>query len=101
MLHDLDENKFRHGLNTYVYKMKWSNACSSDLWQCLSDSLGWMVGDVMGAWTEQAGYPLITVTEERNDFILTQTRFLSDSSSTYDPLTSPYMFVFFFIFLHF
>ena len=70
-------------LSTYLTSHAYGNAQTSDLWEALrnkDDSVD--VGQVMSTWTDQPGYPVISVSQVKLDstgnavFGLSQTRFL-------------------------
>jgi len=51
---------FRDGIRHYMQARKFSNATSGDLWKYLSAASGKDIAAVSAAWTEQAGFPLVT-----------------------------------------
>jgi aminopeptidase N len=58
----LGPDVFRDGIRKYIAAHQYSNATTADLWKALADASGKPVADVAAAWTEQPGFPLITVT---------------------------------------
>ena len=52
---------FQRGLRAYLEQHKYSNALSTDLWAALSASSGSDVAGLMGAWTGQTGFPVLSV----------------------------------------
>jgi len=73
MLHDyLGAETFRHGLVSYLKHHQYGNATTADLWAALEEASGRPVGRIMGAWTSQAGFPLVTLEAGK----LKQQRFL-------------------------
>lgn len=76
----LGEEKFRAGLRGYFKKHAYGNTKTSDLWKALAEASGQDVETVARGWTEQPGFPLITVkidgTKEAGGmWSLDQTRF--------------------------
>jgi aminopeptidase N len=57
----LGPDVFRDGIRRYVRARAYSNATAADLWSALSTASGTDVARVAGEWTEQAGFPLVTV----------------------------------------
>jgi len=82
----LGEKSFRHGLKLYMDKHKYKNTETYHLWDCWEEaSKGLPIGELMNSWTEQCGFPLLSVVEEEwkeNEvkLKLQQTWFLSDGS---------------------
>ncbi|XP_052805071.1 endoplasmic reticulum aminopeptidase 1-like isoform X2 [Mya arenaria] len=89
----MGEQGFKAGISAYLRRYQYSNACTADLWDTLSqavkaegDTLVTDISGLMKTWTEQMGYPLITIERRANTLTLSQTRFLlipeiSDSSN--------------------
>lgn len=68
MLHAyLGDSEFKEGLKRYLEGHLFGNAETKDLWAALKEKSGKEVGLIMGTWTEQMGYPLVTVTNVRRD----------------------------------
>lgn len=75
MLHFfLGQNIFQKGINDYVEKFKYSNSKFGDLWMAFTDAANTVqphllpdisIREIMISWTNQKGYPLITVTRKR------------------------------------
>ncbi|MBN3310819.1 AMPN Aminopeptidase, partial [Amia calva] len=68
MLSDLlTEEVFTEGLKTYLKKYEFNNTVNIDLWEQLQEVslkknyLQFQVGEIMNTWTQQMGYPLITI----------------------------------------
>jgi aminopeptidase N len=77
----LGPNVFREGLRHYIRARAFSNATAADLWDALSAASGVDVATVARDWTEQAGFPLVTVSANcdvhaRRSVVLTETRFV-------------------------
>ena len=76
---------FQKGLGAYMKKHAYGNTETYDLWKAWEESSGMPVQEMMASWTEQMGFPLVTVTGEKweNDKVtltLEQQWFLSDGS---------------------
>jgi aminopeptidase N len=52
---------FRSGIRSYVRARAFSNATTADLWNALGLASGKNVQAILAGWTEQAGYPLVSV----------------------------------------
>ncbi|KAL7428645.1 hypothetical protein ACHAXM_001361 [Skeletonema potamos] len=76
---------FQKGLGNYMKKHAYGNTETFDLWKAWEDSSGLPVQEMMASWTEQMGFPLVTVTDEKWEsdkvtLTLAQEWFLSDGS---------------------
>lgn len=79
LLNYLGEEQFRNGLRHYIKNHRYGNTVTTDLWQALSDSANKDVAQFTQPWIEQAGFPLITITEtSENSLELRQQRFFSN-----------------------
>jgi aminopeptidase N len=58
----LGPDLFRAGIRVYIKQFAFSNATTSDLWTALSAASAQDVGAIAAGWTEQAGFPLVSVT---------------------------------------
>ncbi len=81
----LGESTFRTGIRAYMQAHKYSNATTADLWNALTKTSKKDVGALAKAWTEQPGYPLVTVTAScdaagNRTVALAQHRFLIDGT---------------------
>jgi puromycin-sensitive aminopeptidase len=82
MLHDyLGPEGFRDGLRHYLKKFAYKNTITKDLWQSLESVTGKPVTEFMASWTEQAGFPIIKVTEKTDQWHLQQSRFVTNPNS--------------------
>ncbi len=60
----------------YIAAHKYSNTTTADLWNALSDASNKSVGEIAAGWTEQPGFPVVTVKREADGKVrLTQERF--------------------------
>ena len=72
----LGEDVFRDGIRRYIATHTSSNTTTADLWKALSDSSNKSVGEIAAGWTEQPGFPVVTVKRDTDGRIrLTQERF--------------------------
>ncbi len=69
------EDEFREGIRRYIEKFSYGNATMSDLWKALEESSGKPVSEMMNAWANQGGYPLISVSQKDGKLTLRQERF--------------------------
>jgi len=83
MLYDwIGDAAFKAGMSSYLTKYSYKNAETPQLWAELEAASGLPVTKVMQTWTEQMGFPCISMTslQEGNDRILTlkQVKFVGD-----------------------
>jgi len=71
----LGEEVFRNGLKFYLNKFKYGNAETDNLWDSLEEVSKKPVKKMMHSWTRQTGYPIISVSFEKDNLILKQERF--------------------------
>jgi aminopeptidase N len=75
----LGPDTFRAGIRRYIKARAFSNATSADLWHALKAASGKDVGRIASDWTEQAGFPVVSVTARchggRRTVTLSQRRF--------------------------
>ena len=72
----LGEETFMEGIRRYLKKHAYGNTQTKDLWAALSDASGKDVEKVMDIWTKNIGYPVVTVTENKDSIHVQQNRFL-------------------------
>jgi aminopeptidase N len=70
----LGADPFRDGIRHYISLHKYSNSTTADLWRALADASGKPVTEIAAAWTEQPGFPVVTVKREEDKILLTQER---------------------------
>ena len=68
---------FLKGIAIYLKKHQYSNAKTQALWESLSEASGRDVAAMMAPWIEKIGFPVVTVTEGKQEISLKQSRFLS------------------------
>ena len=74
----LGHDKFRDGLRAYMQAHAYGNTTTADLWAALGTATGEPVSDIAAGWTEQPGFPLVSVGRDpaKSDALnLTQHRF--------------------------
>ncbi|KAE9554353.1 hypothetical protein FO519_002412 [Halicephalobus sp. NKZ332] len=91
----LGEENFKKGLNIYLNRYAYSNAEHVDLWNALTEAVPDSLRDWNGKkfdvdefakkWTEQMGYPVVTVSTTKNGVKLAQKRFKIDETSEESP----------------
>ena len=74
----LGEDTFRRGLRSYIARHQYGNARTEDLWAALAEASEQPVPAIMGSWTRQMGYPLLSLRREGGQVTLGQRRFLYD-----------------------
>ncbi len=78
----LGEATFRRGIAKYIRAHRYSNATTADLWAALEQASGKPVRELAAGWTEQPGFPLVSVSATcaggKRKVQLTQERFTLD-----------------------
>ncbi|HEY8052530.1 MAG TPA: M1 family metallopeptidase [Steroidobacteraceae bacterium] len=82
----LGPDAFRDGIRRYMKARAFGNATSADLWNALSAASNQDVGAIAAGWTEQAGFPLVSVTAEcdaqgKRSVSLSQQRFFLEGGA--------------------
>jgi aminopeptidase N len=82
----LGETTFRDGVRAYMQAHKYSNATTADLWNALGATSKKDVAALAKGWTEQPGFPLISVSTScdaagNRTVTLAQKRFLLDGGT--------------------
>lgn len=84
----LGEATFRDGLHNYLTKFEYGNAVQDDLWKAMTDKVvdeRFTLKEIMDSWTSQtAGYPVVTVSRNGNDVILSQQRYFLPQTDAND-----------------
>src|SRR4029079_13283584 len=57
----LGEDVFRDGIRQYIAAHEYSNTTTADLWTALSDTSKKSVAEIAAGWTEQPGFPVVSV----------------------------------------
>ena len=81
----IGDSAFKKGMNRYLSKYSYQNTLTPQLWAELEAASGLPVTSVMKTWTEQMGFPVITVTSQQEGpdrlLSLTQDKFVGDGTS--------------------
>jgi len=83
MLYDwIGETAFKTGMNSYLIKYSYKNTETAQLWAELESASQLPVTSVMKTWTEQMGFPCISLTSQQEGpnrvLKLTQSKFVGD-----------------------
>ncbi|XP_068169982.1 alanyl (membrane) aminopeptidase-like b [Antennarius striatus] len=84
MLHDfVGDRIFRNGIKTYLSDFKYKNVEQNDLWKSIQKAVDEDAGHidvakVMSTWTEQTGFPIITINTTNGE--ICQKQFLFNDS---------------------
>lgn len=93
MLEDaVGEEVFQSSVTNYLNNHAYGNAVTQDLLDEIQKIYGndLNVTEFMNTWTVQMGYPVVTVKEDGDNYVLTQTHYLTDPESSEKPAISPY-----------
>ncbi|ONI33138.1 hypothetical protein PRUPE_1G408000 [Prunus persica] len=71
---------FQRSLASYIRKHASSNAKTEDLWAALEEGSGEPVNKLMNSWTQQKGYPVVSIKIKDQKLEFDQTHFLSSGS---------------------
>lgn len=71
----LGEDVFREGIRKYIATHKYSNSTTADLWSALAEASGKPVVEIAAGWTQQPGFPIVSVKRDGEKIALTQERF--------------------------
>ena len=82
----LGPDTFRDGVRRYMKARAFSNATSADLWNALTAASGQDVGALAAGWTDQPGFPLVSVSAQcdpqgNRTISLSQQRFLEHAAT--------------------
>lgn len=75
----LGEKDFRNGLRYYLKKHSYKNTETIHLWEAFEKISKKPVGKIMKNWTQKGGYPLISVSVDKENLVLKQQRFFSSA----------------------
>jgi len=74
----IGEDKFKEGLSYYLKKHSYKNTKTINLWEAFEKISKKPIKKMMSSWTKQAGFPLVTLTENPKNYLkLSQERFFS------------------------
>jgi aminopeptidase N len=82
----IGDDIFRAGLKEYFKTHAYKNTVAADLWKSFSDASGKDIGKFMSNWISQPGFPVLHVTRENNQILLSQNRLSNSKSTTPDSL---------------
>jgi aminopeptidase N len=82
----LGEQQFKQAIHDYLSKFLYDSASSEQFWEMIESTTGKPVADFASKWTNQPGYPLITVEHQDQTLLLTQKRFSYRDGSGVDEL---------------
>ena len=74
----LGAETFRAGVRLYLRRHAHANTVTEDLWNSLADASGEPVGQIMGGWIHQGGYPAVTATSGDHGLRVSQRHFTLD-----------------------
>ncbi|KAJ1551752.1 Aminopeptidase 2 mitochondrial [Nowakowskiella sp. JEL0078] len=63
----LSQEKFMQGVRIYLKRHKYGNSQTIDLWTALSEASGVDVNSLLNSWTNDVGFPLVTITSQSYD----------------------------------
>lgn len=73
---------FREGVGNYLRKHEYANTVTTDLWEGLDEASEWPVGEIMGTWVYQRGFPQIDVELGPGGVRVAQRRYLAIPDET-------------------
>jgi aminopeptidase N len=77
MIHEyLGDKNFQKGLRIYLKRHSYGNAETKDLWKAFEEASGVPINKIMGSWTKNVGYPVLSVELNKKNLKLKQERFL-------------------------
>ena len=74
----LGAESFRAGVRLYLRRHAYGNTVTEDLWNALAEASGQPVGQIMGGWIYQGGYPSVSVTATDHGLEVSQRHFTLD-----------------------
>jgi puromycin-sensitive aminopeptidase len=73
----IGEKNFRKGLSNYLKKHSYKNTNTKDLWDAFEKVSKKPISKIMSSWTKQPGFPLLSLSVEKNNAKIEQDRFFS------------------------
>lgn len=73
----LGEDVFLAGITRYLKRHAYGNTKTEDLWAALSEESGKDVQKIATLWTKRIGFPVVSVTDSKDEITVTQNRFLT------------------------
>lgn len=78
----LGHEEFKKGITLYLNTYKYNNTVTTDLWEAIEKSSGNPISTFMNQYVKQTGYPLLTITPEKDGtFSFTQKRYLRQANT--------------------
>lgn len=74
----LGPGTFRAGVRLYLRRHAYGNTVTEDLWNALAEASGQPVGQIMGDWIYQGGYPAVSAVSGEHGLELSQRHFTLD-----------------------
>ena len=74
----LGAETFRAGVRLYLRRHAYGNTVTEDLWNALAEASGQPVGQIMGGWIYQGGYPSVSATATEHGLEVSQRHFTLD-----------------------
>ena len=74
----LGADTFRAGVRLYLRRHAYANTVTADLWDALAEASGQPVGQIMGGWIYQGGYPAVSARATTHGLELSQRHFTLD-----------------------
>lgn len=91
MLESLSPEGFQSGVKKYLERFKFKSAVTENLWEEIEDNVNFKVSSFLDTWTNQMGYPVISIEEcIGGKLTVSQSRFLLSKYFVYEDKTSPY-----------
>lgn len=75
------QEKFLKGVSIYLKKHLFANSVTHDLWDGISSSTGLEIPKLMENWITKVGFPVLTVTENKEGITVRQDRFLETGAA--------------------
>lgn len=80
LMNYIGETAFRRGLSSYFKQHSYGNTEGADLWAALSEASGKDVAGFMNPWLTRSGFPVVTVTQDKQTVTVRQEHFLDNPS---------------------
>ncbi|OAO12393.1 metallopeptidase M1 [Blastocystis sp. ATCC 50177/Nand II] len=74
----IGRDAFRKGMEIYLNRHRYQNACTEDLWRALQEGSGIDCEAIMKKWTQEPGYPLLRIACDGGKISSSQQRFFSN-----------------------
>ena len=74
----LGPETFRAGVRLYLRRHAYANTVTDDLWRALAEASDQPVGQIMGGWIYQGGYPSVSATATEHGLRVSQRHFTLD-----------------------